>query len=119
MQFVMNYLKFLWIMRCNKDLCILIFHLVLCVLAIDPGLAIYIKHRYTTRLEDEGLLPHPTLVGWRPPGDEQMPNPMSHECMLFTSFLERGLSVPVSPFVRQLLHWYDIKLHHLTPCDIL
>ena len=26
-----------WIIRYNKDLCILVLHLVLCVLAIDPG----------------------------------------------------------------------------------
>ena len=31
-------------MRCNKDLCFLILHLKLCVLAIDPGTSTY-KHR--------------------------------------------------------------------------
>ena len=34
---ICNPLCKLWIIRCNKDLCFLVLHLVLCVLAIDPG----------------------------------------------------------------------------------
>jgi hypothetical protein len=35
-------------MRCNKDLCFLVLHLKLCVLAIDPGTST-IMHRDSTR----------------------------------------------------------------------
>jgi hypothetical protein len=31
------------------------------------------------------------------------------------AFHERGFGVPASPFMRALLHYYKVELHHLTP----
>jgi hypothetical protein len=33
----------------------------------------------------------------------------------FISFHERGFGVPASPFMRALLHYYKVEIHHLTP----
>jgi hypothetical protein len=31
------------------------------------------------------------------------------------AFHERGFGVPTCPFMRALLHYYKVELHHLTP----
>jgi hypothetical protein len=33
----------------------------------------------------------------------------------FIFFHERGFGVSASPFMRALLHYYKVELHHLTP----
>jgi hypothetical protein len=33
----------------------------------------------------------------------------------FICFHERGFGVPASPFMRALLHYYKVELHHLAP----
>jgi hypothetical protein len=35
------------------------------------------------------------------------------------AFHERGFGVPASPFMRVLLHYYKVELHHLAPNSIL
>jgi hypothetical protein len=37
----------------------------------------------------------------------------------FMAFHERGFGVPASPFMRALLHYYKVELHHLAPKSIL
>ena len=39
--------------------------------------------------------------------------------VLFTSFLEHGLSMPASQFLEGLLFYYKIQLHHFTPESVL
>jgi hypothetical protein len=34
------------------------------------------------------------------------------------AFHERGFGVPASPFMRALLHYYKVELHHLAPNSI-
>jgi hypothetical protein len=36
----------------------------------------------------------------------------------FMTFHERGFGVPTSPFIRALLHYYNVELHHLAPNSI-
>jgi hypothetical protein len=36
----------------------------------------------------------------------------------FVAFHERGLGVPPSHFMRALLHYYNVELHHLAPNSI-
>jgi hypothetical protein len=36
----------------------------------------------------------------------------------FMAFHERGFSVPASPFMRALLHYYKVELHHHAPNSI-
>ena len=37
------------------------------------------------------------------------------EIIAFAPFFERGLGLPFSNFFSELLHYYRIQLHHLTP----
>ena len=39
--------------------------------------------------------------------------------MCFVSYLIRGLGFPIHPFLRGLLEFYGLQLHHLTPASIL
>ena len=41
------------------------------------------------------------------------------ETVMFKSFVERGLAIPVCDFLRGLLFFWGIQLHHLTPTSIL
>jgi hypothetical protein len=48
-----------------------------------------------------------------------VPTEDTHEAIIFVSFLIRGLALPVSPFFRGLLDFYDLNLTHLNPNSIL
>jgi len=41
------------------------------------------------------------------------------ELVMFKAFVERGLVIPVYDFLRGLLFYWGIQLHHLTPDSIL
>ena len=41
------------------------------------------------------------------------------EIFLFKAFVERGLAIPACYFLRGLLFFWGIQLHHLTPDSIL
>jgi hypothetical protein len=43
----------------------------------------------------------------------------TYEAVIFVPFLIRGLALPVSPFFRDLLDFYDLNLTHLNPNSIL
>src|SRR4051812_33579920 len=55
---------------------------------------------------------------WRIPLTDPEPLPFTGEFVVFTSFLDRGLSFPTSLFLRHLLRFYCIKLHDLGPHSI-
>ena len=50
---------------------------------------------------------------------EVTPNPNKGERVCFVPYLIRGLGFPVHPFLRGLLEFYGLQLHHLTPASIL
>ena len=56
---------------------------------------------------------------WRSAEGKDFPTPKDFEIVLFSSFLEHGLSMPVSNFMEGLLYYFKIQLHHLTPYSIL
>ena len=56
---------------------------------------------------------------WRSAEGEDFPAPKDSEIVLFASFLEHSLSMPVSNFMEGLLYYYKIQLHHLTPNSVL
>lgn len=61
----------------------------------------------------DGWLP-PT--GWRLPGpDELEPATKANERVILTQFLERGVSLPIHPFLQQVLSYFHAQPHHLTP----
>lgn len=80
-----------------------------------------------TRLAILGYLPDPEFAQTHPglvSLDEGVlhdnyPTPQPHERVCFVPFLLRGLGFPIHPFLRGLLHFYGIQLHHLTPGSIL
>jgi hypothetical protein len=57
-----------------------------------------------------------TQPEWRaPPSDHREPAPSEGYMVSFICFHERGIDVPASPFMRALLHYYKVELHHLAP----
>jgi hypothetical protein len=79
------------------------------------------------RLEAQGYLPASDLTSTRPgltSADgvalaENFPSPHGEERVCFVPFVLRGLGFPIHPFLRGLLEFYGIQLHHLTPGSIL
>jgi hypothetical protein len=60
-----------------------------------------------------------TQPEWRaPPFDHREPAPLEGYVVSFICFHERGFDVPASPFMRVLLYYYKVELHHLTPTAI-
>ena len=64
------------------------------------------------------ILPEKAENQWRIPGVEGWPMPRRGEFVVFTSFLERGLSFPTSRFLRQFLSFYRIKISDLGPHSV-
>jgi hypothetical protein len=61
-----------------------------------------------------------TQPKWRvPPSNHREPTPPEGYIVSFMAFHERGFGVPSSPFMRALLHYYKVELHHLAPNSIL
>jgi hypothetical protein len=57
-----------------------------------------------------------TQPEWRaPPSDHRELAPPEGYMVSFICFHERGFGVPASPFMRVLLHYYKVELHHLAP----
>jgi hypothetical protein len=71
------------------------------------------------QLVDEGLLQAHEVVQWRESGSHTVPYKNVNELVLFQQFIERGLTLPVSEFLRNLLSFYGIQIHHLVPNLIL
>jgi hypothetical protein len=60
-----------------------------------------------------------TQLEWSvPPSDPREPAPPEGNVVSFMAFHERGFGVPASPFMRALLHYYKVELHHLSPNSI-
>lgn len=58
-------------------------------------------------------------IWWRSALGDVSPSPEDSEIVLFTSFLEHGLSLPASDFLQDLQYYYGIQIHHLTPQSVL
>jgi hypothetical protein len=53
------------------------------------------------------------------PSTERIPKPKSGFRVMFFAFLLRGLSLPAHEFLHELLFFYGVQLHQLTPNSIL
>lgn len=73
-------------------------------------------HHDLADLVTHGFLPHSSILLWRPalPVDD-VSNPDNWNRVVHTSFLCRGLSLPLHSFLRGLLHFYGWQFHHITP----
>jgi hypothetical protein len=59
------------------------------------------------------------MCSWRIWRGVTVPTEDTHEAVVFVPFLIRGLALPVSPFFRGLLDFYDLNVTHLNPNSIL
>jgi hypothetical protein len=67
------------------------------------------------------------LLGWSTPGLAgriragvvPLGNLTAREFILFTSYIPRGLALPISPFFLLLLEEFGLQLQHLTPHSVL
>jgi hypothetical protein len=55
----------------------------------------------------------------RAPGRETVPQPCDNEVVIFRDLLYAGLRFPLHPAVVDILRYFDIYLHQLTPNAIL
>ena len=86
-----------------------------------------VPHNELVKLQAGGYLPPAFMVPVRAglatyKGGKQAevtPNPNKGERVCFVPYLIRGLGFPVHPFLRGLLEFYGLQLHHLTPASIL
>jgi hypothetical protein len=69
-------------------------------------------------LVDVGILPPKELCSWRICRGVTVPTEDTHESVVYVHFLIRGLALPVSPFFRGLLDFYNLNLTHLNPNSI-
>jgi hypothetical protein len=69
---------------------------------------------------DVGSLVKNHMVGTgRAPGRETVPRPRDNEVVIFRDLLYAGLRFPLHPAVVDILRYFDIYLHQLTPNAIL
>jgi len=65
------------------------------------------------------LLQPRSIVQWQSAEGHIRPFEKVAEAILFKSFIERGLAIPICNFLRGLLFHWGIQLHHLIPNSIL
>jgi hypothetical protein len=59
------------------------------------------------------------LPEWRVlPTNHREPAPLEGYMVSFVAFHERGLGMPLSRFMRAILYYYGVELHHLAPNSI-
>jgi hypothetical protein len=70
-------------------------------------------------LVDVGILPPKELCSWRICRGVTVPIEDTHKSVVYVPFLVCGLALPISPFFRDLLDFYNLNLTHLNPNSIL
>jgi hypothetical protein len=70
-------------------------------------------------LVDVGILPSKELCSWRICRGVTVTTKDTHESVVYVPFLIHGLALPISPFFRCLLDFYNLNLTHLNPNSIL
>jgi hypothetical protein len=89
------------------------------ILPADDWAASSVTERRLEELVEDGLLRPRTTRSqpeWiAPPPAHREPAPPEGYMVSFICFHERGFGVPASVFMRVLLHYYRVELHHLAP----
>jgi hypothetical protein len=70
-------------------------------------------------LVEVGVLLPKELCSWRICRGVTVSIEDTHESIVYVPFLIRGLALPISPFFRGLLDFYELNLMHLNPNSIL
>ena len=70
-------------------------------------------------LVEDDVLPDRVMAGWRLAHGESFPTPRGDELVVFEDYFYRGFGVPIHPFLRGLIDYYEISLCNLGPNSIL
>jgi len=74
---------------------------------------------YITSLGDDRLLQSRAIIQWQSAEGHDRPYERTSDIVMFKSFIEQGLAIPVCDFLQGMLFHWGIELHHLTPNSIL
>ena len=86
---------------------------------MDPWCCSDITFQRMEGLIHRGLLCAWTVAEeWLLPGEEDLSSPPDGYVVSFAHFHERGFATPSNRFLRGLLRYYKIELHHLNPNGI-
>jgi hypothetical protein len=93
------------------------------ILPADDWAASSVTERRLEELVEDGLL-WPRTSRSQPewitlPPTHREPAPPEGYVVSFVCFHERGFGVPASVFMRALLHYYQVELHHLAPNAVM
>ena len=70
-------------------------------------------------LVESHLLQPQKVIHWRGSVGESFPHEGRNESVVFLPHVLRGLGFPVSNFFHDLLYYWGVQVHHLTPNSIL
>jgi hypothetical protein len=76
-------------------------------------LACSIQESRLLGLEKKGFIPTKEVSGWRLKGEGEVPHPRDDEMVVLTSFCECSFGLPLHPFVRGILYYYQTKIQNL------
>jgi hypothetical protein len=79
----------------------------------------HVKDVHVQALENEGTVAPQAESQWRTDHKALVPAPNPTEILMLKSHLERGLSLPPSHFFSNLLKFYGLQLHHITPNSLV
>jgi hypothetical protein len=92
------------------------------ILPVDVWVRSSVMERKLEELVHDGLLrprANQSQLEWRVlPTNHREPAPLEGYVVSFIAFHERGPRMPPSQFMRALLHYYGVELHHLAPNSI-
>ena len=71
------------------------------------------------RLVEDSVLPDKVMVGWHLACGESFPTPHGDELVVFEDYFYHGFGVPIHPFLRGLIDYYEISLCNLGLNSIL
>jgi hypothetical protein len=79
----------------------------------------HVKDTDVQALEGEGIVAPQAESGWRTDFKAPVPVPNPSEIVMLKSHMERGLSMPPSLFFTNLLKFYGLQLHHISPNSLV
>jgi hypothetical protein len=79
----------------------------------------HVKDTDIQALEGAGTVAPQAESGWRTDFKAPVPVPNPSEIMMLKSHVERGLSMPPSLFFTNLLKFYGLQLHHISPNSLV
>jgi hypothetical protein len=79
----------------------------------------HVRDAHVQALENEGTVAPQVESHWRTDFKALVLAPNSTKIVMLKSHVERGLSMPPSPFFTNLLKFYGLQLHHIAPNSLV